>query len=65
MLLRRKNEILLLAATGMDFECITLAEISQIEKDKVLCVESKKQKKIVSKTKKQTHRHREQTSGYQ
>ena len=42
ILLRRKNEILLLAAAGMDFERIMLIELSQVEEDKVLHVGSKK-----------------------
>ena len=46
----KKNEILPLAATGMDLEGIMLSEISQIEKDKHcmihLYVESKKENRI-------------------
>ena len=48
-----------------------LSEISQMEKDKyymisLICVESKKENKLVNITKEiQTHRFREQTSGFQ
>ena len=58
------------AATWMDLEGIMLSEISQTEKDKYcmthLYVESKNYNKLMNITKKkQTHRYREQTSGYQ
>ena len=55
----------------MDLEGIALSEISQTEKDKYcisyhLHAESKKYNKVVNITKKkQTHRYREPTSGYQ
>ena len=66
----KKNEILPFAATWMNLEGIMLSEISQTEKDKYcmihLYVKSKKYNKLVNITKKkQAHRYREQTSGYQ
>ena len=57
------------AVTGMDLEGVMLSEISQRKTNTVqyhLYVESKKYNKLVNITKKkQTHRRREQTSGYQ
>ena len=65
----KKNEILPFAATWMDLKSIMLSEISQRKKSTVcnhLCVESKKYNKLVNRTKKQqTHRYREQASGFQ
>ena len=66
----KKNENLPFVTTWMDLEGIMLSEISQTEKTKIvrdhLHVESKKYNKVVNRTKKkQTHRYREQTSGYQ
>ena len=66
----KKNEILPPAVTWMDLEGIMLSEISQrktnivwyrlyVESNKIQQTSEKKQKK------KQTHRYREQTSGYQ
>ena len=54
----------------MDLEGIMLSEISQTDKDKFCMIShmwnAKKYNKLVNKTKKQqTHRYREQTSGYQ
>ena len=54
----------------MDLEAITLSEMSDREKqilyDSIYNMESKKYNRLVNKTKeKQTHRYREQTSGYQ
>ena len=64
----KKNEILLFAATWMDLEGIMISEC-QRETNTVwyhLYVESKKYNKLVNiAKKKQTHRYREQTSGYQ
>ena len=61
-----KNEILPFATTWMDLEGIMLSEISQRKTNTVWYVESKKYNKLVNITKKkQTHRHREQTSSYQ
>ena len=60
----KNNEILPFAETCLDLEGIMLSVISRIERDK--CVKSKKCNKLVNITKKkQTHRYREQTSGYQ
>ena len=66
----KKNEILPFAATWMDLEGIILSEISQTEKDKYCMISHIwnliKRNKLVNITKKkQTHRYREQTSGYQ
>ena len=68
--MKKKNpEILPFATTCMDLEAITLGKISQRKTNTVcyhLYVESKKYNKVVKITKKkQTHRYREQTSGYQ
>ena len=64
-----KNEILPFATTWMDLKGITLSEISQRKTNTVWCfsyMKSKKCNKLVNITKKkQTHRYREQTSGYQ
>ena len=53
----------------MDLEGIIPSKISQTEKDKYcmisLMCRIKKYHKLVNITKKQTHRYREQTSGYQ
>ena len=64
----KKNKILLFA-TRMDLECIKLSEISQTEKNKY-CIGSltcgiQKIKRVIITKKKQTHRFRKQTSGYQ
>ena len=65
----KKNELLSLTTTWMDLEGIMLSEVSQTKTNAVwyhLYVKSKKQNKLVNITqKKQTHRYREQTSGYQ
>ena len=65
----KKKEVMPFAATWMDLEGIMLSEISQRKKNTVwyhLHVESKKHNKLVNKTiKKQTHKYREQASGYQ
>ena len=65
----KKNEILPLATTWMYLEGIMLSEISQRKTNTVwyhLCVESKKYNKLVNiRKKKQTHKYRDQASGYQ
>ena len=65
----KKNETLPFAAMWMDLEGIMLSEISQRKTNTVwyhLYVESKKYNRLVNITKKrQTHRYRAQTSGYQ
>ena len=65
----KNNEILSFAATWMDLEGIILSEISQIEKGKycmISLVQCKTYNKVVKITEKQqTHRYREQMSGYQ
>ena len=57
------------AATWMDLEGIMLSEIRETEKDKYCMISLicgiKKLQLVVSIKKKQTHRYREQTSGYQ
>ena len=63
----KKNKIL---PSWMDLEGIMLSEISQTEKDKYcmisLIMESKKYSQLMNRTKKkETHRYKEQTSGYQ
>ena len=66
-------KILPLAATGMDLEGIMLSEISQTfrqRKTNTVCyhlyVESRNYNKLVNIiNKNQTHKYREQTSGYQ
>ena len=67
----KRNKILPFAATWMDLEGIMLSEMSDRERQILydityhLYVESKKYNKLVNITKKkQTHRYREQTSGY-
>ena len=67
----KKNEILSFAAMWMDLEGIMLSEMSQ-RKTNTYCMLSlmlwnlKEYSKLVNVTKrKQTHRYREQTSGYQ
>ena len=65
----KKNENLLFTTIWMDLEGIILSEISQTEKDKYYDVpfmwNPKKYNKLVNITKKkQTHRYKEQTSGY-
>ena len=57
------------ATPWIDLAGITLSEISQTEKDKIhmssrMCG-SKTYNKLVNITKKQTHRYRDQSSGYQ
>ena len=68
ILSHKKNKILPFA-TWMDLEGIMLSEISQRKTNTVwyhLYVESKKYNRLVNMTKKkQTHRCREQTCGYQ
>ena len=65
----KKNEILPFLTTWMDLEGIMLSEISQRNTNTVcfhLHVESKTKNKKMNETKqKQTHRYKEQTSGYQ
>ena len=66
---KKKNEILLFATTWIDLEGIILSEISQ-RKTNTICyhfyVESKNESKLVNITQEiQTHRYREQASGYQ
>ena len=69
LLSHEKDEILPFAVTWMDLEGIMLSEIRQKKTNTVwyhLRVESKKYNTLVNITKKkQTHRYREQTSGYQ
>ena len=65
----KKNEILPFATTLMDLEGILLSEISQTEKDYyymiiLICRIWKVQQTSQYNKKKQTHRYREQTSGY-
>ena len=55
----KQNEMLPLATMWMDLECIMFSEVSQVEKDKLLYDVT-----YITK-KKQAHRYREQTSGYQ
>ena len=64
----KKNEILLFTATWMDLKGIILTVLRQRKINTVhhLHVEPKKYNKPVSVTKKkQTHKYREQVSGYQ
>ena len=64
---RKKSHILPLAATEVNLEGIMLSEISRTKTNTVyhLYVESKKYYKLMDITKKkQTHRYKEQTSGY-
>ena len=72
LLSQKKNELTPLAATWRDLGGIVFSEISQTEKDEycmmsLICEILKiKQANIVYITKqRQTHRYREQTSGYQ
>ena len=64
-----KNEIFPFAETQMDLEGIMLSEVRQRKRNTVRYyshMESKKYNKLVNIIKtKQTHRYREQTSGYQ
>ena len=66
----QKNKIMPFAATWMDLEIIILSEISQTEKDKyhmisLICGIQNMTQMNLSTKQKQTHRHREQTSGCQ
>ena len=62
----KKNKILPFEATWMDLENIILCEVGQTNIIFYnLYMESKKYEKLVNIIKKQTHRYREQTSGYQ
>ena len=63
----KKNEIFPLATTWKDIKGIMLNEISQTKRNTVwyhLYVESKHNKLVTITKEKQTHRYREQTSGY-
>ena len=61
----KKNKILPFAEPWMDLEGIMLTEISQTEKEKY-CMISLIHNELVNIPKKQqTHRYREETSGYQ
>ena len=64
----KKNEMMPFAAMWVNLENIMQSEISQRKTNSIwyhLYMESKKYNKLVNITKKkQTHRHREQTSGY-
>ena len=65
---KKKKEMLPFATTWMDLEGVMLNEISQTEKNTVqyhLYMESKKYKLVNTTKKKQTHRYRKQTGGYQ
>ena len=56
------------AATWMDLETVILSEVSQTEKDKyhdITYMWNLKNKPVNITKKKQTHRYREQTHGYQ
>ena len=65
LLSHKKNEIMLFAATWMDLKIIILSEGSQRKTNMYhLYVESKKMIQM-NLFKKQTHRHRKQTYGYQ
>ena len=68
LLSHKKDENLPFATTWMDLKGIMLSEVSQRKTSTSyhLYVESKKYNKQMNITKqKQTHRYREQTSGYQ
>ena len=70
LLSHKKIEIMPFAATWMDLEMIILSELSQTEKENIICyhlsVECKKNdmSELLMKQK-HTHRHRKQTYGYQ
>ena len=63
----REKDVLPFLTTCMDFENIILREINQGKANAVhrLQVEFKKYNKLVNIKQKQTHRYREQNTGYQ
>ena len=72
LLSHKKNEILPFATTWMDLEGIIPSEISQTEKDKSCMIsltcgiyKIQQTSEYNNNNKKQTHRYREQISGYQ
>ena len=66
LLSHKKNEILPFATTWMDLEGIKLSEISQSKTNTVFTyIWNLKNKQMNITQQKQTHRYRQQTSGYQ
>ena len=66
LLRHKKNEIVLFAATWMDLEGIILCEMSETNNVPYHICGIKKFNKLVNITKeKESHKYREQTSGYQ